>query len=91
MRVHTLAKEYGIKATEFVDIIQNFGGDITSHLNALDNDQVEHIKKNMLKKSFEEDQPKEIIEEKVNNEPILQKVELEESLFVRLFNWIKGK
>ena len=28
---------------------------------------------------------------KVNNEPILQKVELEESLFVRLFNWIKGK
>ena len=23
MRVHTLAKEYGIKATEFVDIIQN--------------------------------------------------------------------
>ena len=51
MRVHTLAKEYGIKATEFVDIIQNFGVDITSHLNALDNDQVEHIKKNMLKKN----------------------------------------
>ena len=31
MRVHALAKEYGIKSTEFVDIVQSFGIDIKSH------------------------------------------------------------
>ena len=90
MRVHTLAKEYGIKATEFVDIIQNFGVDITSHLNALDGDQIEHIKKSMLKESFEEDQPKEIIDNENVDEKPKQEIKIEQSLFVKFLNWIRG-
>ena len=43
MRVHALAKEYGIKSTEFVDIIQGFGIDVKSHLSGLDDGQVSDI------------------------------------------------
>ena len=100
MRVHTLAKEYGIKATEFVDIIQEFGIEITSHLNALNENQIEHIKKSMLQKSFEEeqktlvevfkeDEPKEEIE--TTNISAIKSVEIEDSLFVKFLKWIKGK
>ena len=44
MRVHELAKEYGIKSTEFVDTIQSFGYDIKSHLSTLDGAQVADIR-----------------------------------------------
>ena len=44
MRVHELAKEYNIKSTDFVDIIQEFGIDIKSHLSTLDDAQVADIK-----------------------------------------------
>ena len=47
MRVHELAKEYDIKATEFVDIIQEFGIDIKSHLSGLDDGQVSDIRHKM--------------------------------------------
>ena len=47
MRVHELAKEYGIKSTEFVDIIQEFGVDIKSHLSSLDDTQVATIRNQM--------------------------------------------
>ena len=39
MRVHALAKEYGIKSTEFVDIIQGFGIGVKSHLSVIDDAQ----------------------------------------------------
>ena len=44
MRVHELAKEYKIKSTDFVDIIQDFGINIKSHLSSLDSAQVADIK-----------------------------------------------
>lgn len=47
MRVHALAKEYGIKSTEFVDIVQSFGIDIKSHLSGLDDAQVADIRYKM--------------------------------------------
>ena len=47
MRVHELAKEYGIKSTEFVDVIQGFGFDIKSHLSSLDDAQVSDIRYKM--------------------------------------------
>ena len=47
MRVHELAKEYGIKSTEFVDVIQGFGLDIKSHLSSLDDAQVSDIRHKM--------------------------------------------
>jgi ribosomal protein S13 len=53
MRVHKLAKEYGIKSTEFVDIIQDFGVDIKSHLSTLDEIQVATIKQNLAEKEEE--------------------------------------
>ena len=53
MRVHELAKEYGIKSTEFVDIIQDFGIDIKSHLSTLDDIQVATIKQNLAEKEEE--------------------------------------
>ena len=43
MRVHALAKEYGIKSTEFVDIIQGFGIGVKSHLSVIDDAQVADI------------------------------------------------
>ena len=56
MRVHELAKEYGIKSTEFVDIIQEFGIDIKSHLSSLDDAQVSDIRfKIALKEENEKD------------------------------------
>ena len=54
MRVHELAKEFGIKSTEFVDIVQGFGIGISSHLSGLDNAQVSDIRHKMiLRKEFE--------------------------------------
>ena len=44
MRVHELAKEYKIKSTDFVDIVQSFGICIKSHLNSLDEAQVADIR-----------------------------------------------
>ncbi len=56
MRVHELAKEYGIKSTEFVDVIQGFGFDIKSHLSSLDDAQVSDIR---YKMSIKDNQEKE--------------------------------
>ena len=56
MRVHELAKEYGIKSTDFVDIIQEFGINIKSHLSSLDDAQVSDIRfKIALKEENEKD------------------------------------
>ena len=48
MRVHELAKEFGIKSTEFVDIVQGFGVNVKSHLSGLDNAQVSDIRHKMI-------------------------------------------
>ena len=48
MRVHALAKEFGVKSTEFVDIIQGFGIDVKSHLSGLDSAQVSDIRHKMI-------------------------------------------
>tara|TARA_B100000029_G_scaffold191828_1_gene189808 strand:+ start:484 stop:825 length:342 start_codon:yes stop_codon:yes gene_type:complete len=63
MRVHELAKEYDIKATEFVDIIQEFGIDIRSHLSGLDEDQVSDIRHKMSIKDqpVEDEAPKDLL------------------------------
>ena len=53
MRVHELAKEYGIKSTEFVDIIQDFGIDIKSHLSTIDDVQVATIRQELNDKEEE--------------------------------------
>ena len=48
MRVYELAKEYDIKSTEFVDMIQKFGlTEINSHMKGLDEDQIELIRGKM--------------------------------------------
>ena len=44
MRVHEPAKEYKIKSTDFVDIVQSFGVNIKSHLNSLDEAQIADIR-----------------------------------------------
>ena len=48
MRVHELAKEFGVKSTDFVDIIQGFGISVSSHLSGLDNAQVSDIRHKMI-------------------------------------------
>ena len=55
MRVHALAKEYGIKSTEFVDIVQSFGIDIKSHLSSLDDAQVSDIRYKMSIRNISDD------------------------------------
>ncbi|MAG25216.1 hypothetical protein CMI47_06515 [Candidatus Pacearchaeota archaeon] len=57
MRVHELAKEFDIKSTEFVDIVQSFGIDIKSHLSGLDDAQVSDIRHKMkIKEEFSNDE-----------------------------------
>ena len=47
MRVYELAKEYDIKATEFVDVVKGFGINISSHLSGLDDAQISDIRHKM--------------------------------------------
>ncbi len=57
MRVHELAKEFDIKSTEFVDIVQSFGIDVKSHLSGLDDAQVSDIRHKMkIKEEFSNDE-----------------------------------
>jgi len=44
MRVYELAKEYEYKATAFLDIIQEFGIQVNSHMSGLDEHQVKDIR-----------------------------------------------
>ena len=44
MRVYELAKEYDIKSTEFVNIVQQAGVDVKSHLSTLDDSEVAIIR-----------------------------------------------
>ena len=44
MRVHKLAKEYGIKSTEFLTEIQGYGINVFSHLSGLSDDEVATIR-----------------------------------------------
>ena len=62
MRVYELAKEYEIKATEFVDLIQTFGVDINSHMSGLDDAQIADIRYRMDSKDIDEveDIPEEV-------------------------------
>ena len=90
MRVHELAKEYGIKSTEFVDVIQEFGIDIKSHLSSLDDAQVSDIRHKMTikdqiddahqfaKESIfnEEDAPPEVKEWIQKSESVVDDVEI---------------
>ena len=70
MRVHALAKEYGIKSTEFVDIIQEFGVGIKSHLSVLDDGQVADI--NQIMENRER-----ILHEYASEETVIKETELE--------------
>tara|TARA_Y100000593_G_scaffold27373_1_gene54731 strand:+ start:17755 stop:18132 length:378 start_codon:yes stop_codon:yes gene_type:complete len=70
MRVYELAKEYEIKATEFVDLIQTFGVDINSHMSGLDEAQIADIRYRMDSKDVDEaeDIPEEV-KKNVPSEP----------------------
>ena len=68
MRVHELAKEYSIKSTEFVDIIQEFGFDIKSHLSSLDDAQVADIR---YKMELKQNPVEETVEEEITIEEIV--------------------
>ena len=70
MRVYELAKEYEIKATEFVDLIQTFGVDINSHMSGLDDAQIADIRYRMESKDIDEveDIPEEV-KKNVPSEP----------------------
>ena len=70
MRVYELAKEYEIKATEFVDLVQSFGVDINSHMSGLDDAQISDIRYRMESKDIDEaeDIPEEV-KKNVSSEP----------------------
>lgn len=87
MRVHELAKEYGIKSTEFVDIIQEFGLDIKSHLSSLDDAQVSDIRYKMeIKQNPVEETTKveEIVVDEEDIEVFTTPSEVDEELNERL-------
>ena len=71
MRVYELAKEYGKKSTDFVDIIQSFGIDIKSHLSSLDDDRVVEIRNKLDTKQVTIDLENDLLERKIGvKEPL---------------------
>ena len=79
MRVHELAKEYSIKSTEFVDIIQEFGFDIKSHLSSLDDAQVSDIRYKMsIRNSSVDPEIKEWVSSPYPPEPVEEETTIEE-------------
>ena len=80
MRVYELAKEYEIKATEFVDLIQSFGVDINSHMSGLDEAQIADIRYRMDSKDI--DEVEDIPEEVKKNVPSEPDPEEEEEVWV---------
>ena len=80
MRVYELAKEYEIKATEFVDLIQTFGVDINSHMSGLDDAQIADIRYRMDSKDI--DEVEDIPEEVKKNVPSEPDPEEEEEVWV---------
>ena len=71
MRVYELAKEYGKKSTDFVDIIQSFGIDVKSHLSSLDDDRVVEIRNKLDTKQVAIDLENELLERKIGvKEPL---------------------
>ena len=80
MRVYELAKEYEIKATEFVDLIQTFGVDINSHMSGLDDAQIADIRYRMESKDI--DEVEDIPEEVKKNVPSEPDPEEEEEVWV---------
>ena len=80
MRVYELAKEYEIKATEFVDLIQTFGVNINSHMSGLDDAQIADIRYRMESKDI--DEVEDIPEEVKKNVPSEPDPEEEEEVWV---------
>lgn len=60
LRVHELAKRYGVKNKEFLEILNaEIGIDVTSHLKNLDEDQIEKVEEYYSKLSKAEDEEEE--------------------------------
>ena len=71
MRVYELAKEYGKKSTDFVDIIQSFGIDVKSHLSSLDDDRVIEIRNKLDTKQVAIDLENDLLSRKIGvKEPL---------------------
>ena len=71
MRVYELAKEYGKKSTDFVDIIQSFGIDVKSHLSSLDDDRVVEIRNKLDTKQVAIDLENDLLSRKIGvKEPL---------------------
>ena len=67
MRVYELAKEYGKKSTDFVDIIQSFGIDVKSHLSSLDDDRVVEIRNKLDTKQVAIDLENDLLSRKIKS------------------------
>jgi len=79
MRVYELAKEYDIKATEFVDVVQKTGIDIKSHLSSLSDSDVAVIRQSLTEETVVEDiAPSEPDEEVVVDEVVETYISKEE-------------
>ena len=48
VKVHELAKEFGISSNELIKKANDLGIKVTSHMNIINDDQVEVIKKHIL-------------------------------------------
>ena len=64
MRVYELAKEYDKKSTDFVDIIQEFGIDVKSHLSSLNDDQVTEVRNKLDTRQVAIDLENDLLERK---------------------------
>ena len=71
MRVHQLAKEYGVKSTDFVKTIQDYGIDVKSHLSGLNDDEVATIRKKIELKEIAIKLENELLERSIGvKEPL---------------------
>ena len=80
MRVYELAKEYDKKSTDFVDIIQEFGIDVKSHLSSLNDDQVTEVRNKLDTRQVAIDLENDLLTRKLGvEEPLVDRGESEDA------------
>ena len=86
MRVHELAKEFGISSSKLIEEIKGYGIEVKSHLSGLDDDRVSDIRHKhtvaqvaiKLENELQERKKEETVCELLENNSIIEETVIEE-------------
>ncbi len=87
IRVYELAKEVGITSKELIDIMEDMGLEVSSHMATIENEEAETIKELILGKDNKDSDTEEIIQKDMNQSEsnIKQKklIKIEDTIIVK--------